>query len=92
MAKTTADRKVPISATVPKALADAVQTWADDHGVTQAEAVRFLVQSGLATDGAGARREVRPPLMRAVGKCNHPISRRIGTFCPVCGEQVKAKS
>lgn len=73
-----------ITARVTSGLSDEVATWALERGVSKSEAVVLLLQDGLAAGRPVPRTRQAPA--NADGPCLHPMSRRLGKGCPVCGK------
>jgi hypothetical protein len=48
-------RDRPLTARLPQTIIDAVQNWADRNGVSASEALRRLIEAGLACSPLGPR-------------------------------------
>lgn len=73
----------PVQIRLPAELLDQLDTWADEHDVTRAEAVRQLVGLAIALDqiatpanGPAPLVGARPPLHDNTGRCRHADDHR----------------
>lgn len=83
---------VPVSTRIPEKLDEAVRAFQAETGLGRSEAVRELLERGLAAGQAltgHTRAKARKSATRASvpsGPCVHPVARRIGDGCGQCGD------